>query len=95
MAAGVIAADEDGAITEARIAVGACSPVARRLPELEAALVGHGLAEAPRLVEPTHLAPLSPIDDIRGSGAYRGAAALDLVRDLLAGFAERSERRAA
>ena len=92
----MIATDEYGAIADARIAVGACSPVAQadcrslRPPSSAAAL-----AEAPRLVEPAHLAPLSPIDDIRGSGAFRSAAALDLVRDLLAGFAGHAERRAA
>jgi len=95
MAAGVVAADEDGAITEARIAVGACAPVARRLPGLEAALQGRNLAEASEVVAPDHLAPLSPIDDVRASGAYRQAAALDLVRDLLAGLAADRRRRAA
>jgi CO/xanthine dehydrogenase FAD-binding subunit len=34
-------------------------------------------------VEPSHLAPLSPIDDIRGDAAYRGDAALVLLRRLL------------
>ena len=62
----------DGRVAAARIAVGACSPVAQRLPALEAALVGAPLD--PRLadrVEAAHLAPLSPIDDVRGSAAYR------------------------
>src|SRR4051794_10949293 len=35
-----------GRITRARIAIGACSPVAQRLPRLEAALVGQPLAQA-------------------------------------------------
>ena len=95
MAAGVVAADEDGTITAARIAVGACSPVARRLVTLEAALERHSLDAAADIVTPDHLAPLSPIDDVRASGAYRQAAALDLVRDLLAGFALDRSRRAA
>ena len=95
MAAGVVAAGENGTIAEARIAVGACSPVARRLVALEAALLGRTLAEASEIVAPDHLAPLSPIDDVRASGAYRQAAALALVRDLLAGFAPARSRRAA
>lgn len=68
----------DGRIARARVAVGACSPVAARLPGLEAALVGQFPATAH--VEPEHLQPLSPIDDIRATAAYRRAAALELVR---------------
>jgi hypothetical protein len=41
------------------------------------------------------LSPLSPIDDIRASGAFRQSAALDLVRDLLTGFSAGEKRRAA
>jgi N-methylhydantoinase B len=84
MAAGVIAC-EGGRITAARLAVGACSAVAQRLPALEAALIGR----APRdvAVEPAHLATLAPIDDIRASAAYRREAALVALRDLLASLA--------
>jgi N-methylhydantoinase B len=94
MAAAVIAADKDGAISRARIAVGACTPVAVRLPALEAALRGRALAEAPEAVAPDHFAALAPIDDVRASGEYRREAALALVRDLLASFATQ-ERKAA
>jgi N-methylhydantoinase B len=95
MAAGVIAADKAGRITEARIAVGACSVVPQRLAALEAALLGAPLADAPDVAEAAHLAPLSPIDDIRASAEYRGAAALALVRDLLGCLAAMPERSAA
>jgi CO/xanthine dehydrogenase FAD-binding subunit len=77
-----------GRIVSARIAVGACSAVAQRLPALEAALVGAALD--PTLgnrVEPGHLAPLAPIDDVRGSAAYRSEAALTVLRRLLQGLA--------
>jgi CO/xanthine dehydrogenase FAD-binding subunit len=71
-------------IAAARIAVGSCSAVAQRLPALEAALRGRRLddplAEA---AQPAHLAPLSPIDDVRGTAAYRQEAALTLVRRAL------------
>jgi len=71
----------DGMVAQARIAVGSCSAVAQRLPALEAALTGRrleaGLAD---LVRPEHLAPLSPIDDMRGTAAYRRKAALTIVR---------------
>ncbi|WP_421996670.1 FAD binding domain-containing protein [Reyranella sp.] len=78
----------DGRIAAARVAVGACSPVAVRLPGLEAALEGAPVdgALADR-VDAAHLAPLAPIDDVRGSAAYRSDAALTLLRRLLGGFA--------
>jgi len=69
---------EDGTIAEARIAVGACSAAAVRLSALERALVGR--RPDPTLVEEAHLAPLTPIDDVRGTAHYRRDAALTLVR---------------
>ncbi len=60
--------------------------------QLRGLLVDEVFAE---LVAPDHLALLSPIDDVRASGAYRQAGALDLVRDLLAGFAADRRRRSA
>ena len=50
----------DGRVAAARIAVGACSPVAERLPALEAALAGAPLDGLADRVEVAHLAPLSP-----------------------------------
>jgi len=87
MAAGVIE-EHDGRVAAARIAVGACSPVARRLPALEAALIGAPLdRRLGERVDPAHLAPLSPIDDIRGSAVYRSDVTTTLLRRLLDGFA--------
>ena len=72
----------------ARIAVGACSAVAQRLPMLEAALLGATIdSHLGQRVEPAHLAPLTPIDDVRGSAAYRLDVTVTLLRRLLAGFA--------
>ncbi len=82
MVAAVADFRSDGRIRQARVAVGACSPAARRLPTLEHALAGRFPDAA--LVRPEHLAPLAPIDDVRGSAAYRGAAALELVRRAVA-----------
>jgi len=71
----------DGSVHDARIALGACSAVAQRLPEAEAALIGRraqaGLGEA---VRAEHLAALTPIDDVRASAGYRRKAALTLIR---------------
>lgn len=95
MAAAVLTIDERDAVQAARIAVGACTPVAKRLTSLENALVGYPLTRAAEIAGEDHLAELSPIDDIRASGAFRRSAALELVRDLLAGFAVEQKRRAA
>lgn len=80
--------DDEGAagrrIAAARLAIGACGPVAQRLPLLEEALVGRTRQEdLAALVKPGHLAGLTPIDDVRGTAAYRRDAALTLLRRLL------------
>lgn len=76
---------EQGRISSAYVAVGACSAVARRVPLLEAQLTGMAMgADVPGTVQAAHLeAVLSPIDDIRADAAYRGAAAAELVRRAL------------
>jgi CO/xanthine dehydrogenase FAD-binding subunit len=84
MVAVTLDADAGGAVRRARVAVGACSPVACRLPALEAALQGRRLsAPLAPLVRAAHLAPLAPIDDIRGNAAYRVDAAGTLLRRVL------------
>lgn len=84
MVAASIDTDARGRITHARVAVGACSEVAQRLPALEAEIVDHA-ADAPldELVNDGMLSVLSPIEDVRGSAAYRRQAALVLVRRAL------------
>ena len=75
---------EAGRVRAARIAVGACSPVARRLPLAEAALIGQTCdASLGAHARPEHLSPLAPIDDVRASGEYRRDAALPLARRVL------------
>jgi CO/xanthine dehydrogenase FAD-binding subunit len=84
MVAGVLEV-KDGTVAAARIAVGACSAVAQRLPALEAALIGRKAdARLADLALPDHLAALSPIDDIRADAGYRREAALVLVKRCLA-----------
>jgi len=72
---------ESGAVSDARIAIGACSATARRMPAAERRLVGAiartGLGQ--RLAA-ADFAELSPIDDVRASGEYRRDAALILAR---------------
>ena len=84
MVGATLEVDADGRVAAARIAVGACAPVARRLPAAERALAGAPCG--PRLgalVQPEHLAGLAPIDDVRASAAYRSDVALTLVRRTL------------
>ncbi len=75
----------EGRITGAALAVGACSAVARRLPGIEAVLVGPVSGAADRIDPAAVAAALSPLDDIRGSAAYRITAATELLRRAVSG----------
>lgn len=81
MVAALLETDAEGTVTAAAIAVGACSEVAQRLAELEAALLGRALSGKPLagVLEPAHLAELRPLTDVRGSAGYRLDAARTLV----------------
>jgi len=86
MVAAVLEA-QAGKVAAARIAVGACSAVARRLPALEQALLGRPWDKSlAAVVEPAQLAVLSPIDDVRAGAGYRRDAALVLLRRALEGL---------
>ena len=67
----------------------------QRLHTLEAALLAQPSLTAAGLVAASHFEHLTPIDDIRGSAAYRREAALALTRDLLRELAGDERRRAA
>jgi CO/xanthine dehydrogenase FAD-binding subunit len=84
MVAAVAEIAADGTIARARVAVGACSEVAQRLPELEAELAGRpATAVTASLARAGHLERLTPIDDVRGTAEYRRDAALTVVRRTL------------
>jgi CO/xanthine dehydrogenase FAD-binding subunit len=75
----------DGRVASARIVVGACSEVPMRLEAAEARLVGEvASASLAGALEPGDVAGLRPIDDVRGTAAYRRDAALTLVRRAVA-----------
>lgn len=87
MAAVVVDFDAHERLAHCAIAIGACSAAAVRLRRLEARL-----ARTPRvalaqrleaLIGDETLAALAPIDDVRGSAAYRRNAAVELVRRLV------------
>lgn len=79
-----VIAQSAGQVTAARVAVGACSPVARRLTTLEAALIGVPVAQAPALVAADHMAGLAPITDVRGSTDYRMDVATEMCARAIA-----------
>lgn len=86
----------DGRVERAAVAVGACSAAAARLAGVEAALTGQAadasLAEA---VRSAPLSELSPIDDVRGTAAYRRDAAREIVARAVLAAAGLGEARAA
>jgi CO/xanthine dehydrogenase FAD-binding subunit len=84
MVAAVIQKDAANRVREARISVGSCSAVARRLHELERALIGAAsVVGLGSLVTADHFRNLSPIGDVRATASYRREAALRLVQRAL------------
>jgi CO/xanthine dehydrogenase FAD-binding subunit len=85
MVAVTISANAGGRVTAARIVVGSAAAVASRLHGLERRLQGLPLARLADIrPDPSDLAVLSPIDDIRASASYRTAAAAVLVSRAIA-----------
>ena len=70
---------------QAAVSVGACSAVAVRLPEVEAALIGQPLQAdtLSAISDPMVTMALAPIDDIRSDADYRLTAAAELARRTL------------
>lgn len=83
MVAAAVWFGKDDRVFSARIAVGACSAAARRLPELEHDLTGASRLELRRKVKMKHLAELVPVDDVRATAAYRMDASMCLVQRVL------------
>lgn len=86
MVAVAVDCDAQGRLARCAIAVGACSAAARRLTTLESLLVGLAASEAPARAaralsgdRENLLAPLSPIDDVRGTARYRRDAVRELI----------------
>lgn len=88
MASVTMVPNADGTLSDVRIAVGACSAVAQRLSALEDALRDCSIHDdLASLVMPSMFDVLSPIDDVRGSGAYRLCVVRQLVCRLLSSVA--------
>src|SRR5437762_6774218 len=70
MVAVILETNSSGCVSQARVAVGSCSAVARRLFDFEKDLLGQPAdPQIGSLVVPQHLSTLSPIDDIRAASA--------------------------
>jgi len=87
--------DEHNRISQAGVAVGACSEVAQRLPELEQRLTGMPLPRAVAAIRQDDFKRLSPLDDIRASAAYRRHSARVLVERALQQLAQTAGAQAA
>ena len=73
--------DQGNFIRDARIAIGACSPVATRLESAEARLIGQVAGpDCAHVIGIDDFEALSPIDDSRATALYRRRTALHLTR---------------
>lgn len=92
MVAAILDLDKDQSrILDARVVVGSCSAVARRLFDLERDLIGQTVHEdIGALARAEHVAALSPIGDVRATAEYRRDASLTLVRRALRSCAGRA-----
>ena len=76
---------DHGRVTQAFLAVGACSGVARRLMAVEADLINAPLGQAASMIRNADVAAgLAPIDDIRATATYRAEVAAELLRRAVA-----------
>jgi CO/xanthine dehydrogenase FAD-binding subunit len=92
MIAAVLDFDAGDCVSYCGVAVGACSAAAQRLPALERALLGVPRAEIvvrlPSVLDDHALAPLSPIDDVRGTALYRRSVVRELLTRALTELAQ-------
>ena len=93
-AAARITLDADGRVAAAAIALGAVAPTVVRVPDAEAALIGNEpTGEALAAVEAAAAAAANPIDDKRGTVAYRRQVAGVLARRAVSIAAERARQQ--
>lgn len=98
MVAAAVEFGADERLERCAIAVGACSAAAVRLRALESRLLRTRREALVRrldaLLDDETLAPLRPVDDVRGTAAYRRHAAVELVRRLAAELSLRADASA-
>ena len=82
---------DDGAVSDARVAITALAPTIRRVPAAEQALIGSdGGAEAVEAAARATAEASTPISDVRGSAEYRLAMAEVIARRAVAGALARA-----
>ena len=93
-AAARVTLDHDGKVAVAAIALGAVAPTVVRVPDAETALIGNEPSgEALAAVETAAAAATNPIDDKRGTVAYRRQVAGVLARRAVSIAAERARQQ--
>ena len=93
-AAARITLDVDGRVAAAAIALGAVAPTVVRVPDAETALIGNQPSgEALAAVEAAAAAAANPIDDKRGTIAYRRQVAGVMARRAVSIAAERAREQ--
>jgi len=83
MVGAVVEFDTNQTILNLKIAVGSCSPVAKRLRLLEKDAVGQKIKSIK--IEPEHINSLKPIDDIRATAEYRNSVVPELLTRAIKG----------
>jgi CO/xanthine dehydrogenase FAD-binding subunit len=83
----VVELNEQDEVMELKVAVGACSPVAKRLRLLEEDVVGQKLNSIE--IQPRHLESLQPIDDIRASASFRKIVTPELLKRAIQGVKQK------
>lgn len=81
---GAVVLNMDGdTCIDCRIAMGAVAPMPIRLPETEACLKGHKLAEALDKMADTARSEIRPIDDVRSTAKYRRAVTGPILKRII------------
>ena len=93
-AAARVTLDEGGRVSAAAVALGAVAPTVVRVPDAEAALIGNAPSgEALAAVEAAAAGATNPINDKRGTVAYRRQVAGVLARRAVSIAAERARQQ--
>ena len=84
MVGAVVELDNQQTVLNLKIAVGSCSPVAKRLRLLEKEAVGQKIKSI--IIESKHIGSLKPIDDIRATANYRANIIPELLTRAINGI---------
>ena len=91
--AALLALDENGHVKQARVGIGSAAPIPLLVPAVGAALIGQPpTAEAIAAAAELARDAVDPLDDLRGSAAYKRDMAVVFPRRALAEAAARAER---